>query len=77
MTDGAGRVVEIPASELIDASEEFAVATETVDGRAVGSLEGAPVRRRLPRRSPLASIREPVSSFASCCGSCGRLARRS
>ena len=65
MTDGAGRIVEIPASDLIEASEEFAVATETVDGRAVGSLDAPPVRRRLPRRSPLASIRALGSGIAA------------
>ena len=57
MTDGAGRVVEIPASELTDVGEEYAVAAETVDGRAVGHLDQAPARAPLRRRSPLASLR--------------------
>ncbi|HET9345602.1 MAG TPA: ABC transporter permease subunit [Candidatus Limnocylindrales bacterium] len=65
MTDGAGRVVEIPASELTEVSEEFAVAAETVDGRAVGHTDRAPARRPLRRRSPLASLRSLGAGVAA------------
>ena len=65
MTDGAGRVVEIPASELTDVGEEFAVTAETVDGRVTGRLDEAPARSPLRRRSPLASVRSLGAGVAA------------
>src|SRR4029453_7538696 len=65
MSDGAGRVVEIPASELTDVTEDYAVATELVDGQASESLEERPARGRGRRRSPIASLRSLGSGIAA------------
>ena len=64
MSDGAGRVVEIPASELAEVTEDYAVATEPVDAQAIGQPDDrqAAVRRR---RSPIASMRSLGSGIAA------------
>ena len=53
MTEGTGRITEIPAAEVSDPVEEIVVPPEVVDGRAVG--DAGPRPRGLPRRSPLAA----------------------
>jgi ABC-type transport system involved in multi-copper enzyme maturation permease subunit len=65
MSDGAGRVVEIPASELADVTEDYAVATELVDGQAIGQLDERPAAVRRPPRSPIASVRSLGSGIAA------------
>jgi len=63
MTEGTGRITEIPAAEMADADEELVVPTEIVDGRPTG--DAGPRQRALPRRSPLASTRSLFSGIAA------------
>jgi ABC-type transport system involved in multi-copper enzyme maturation permease subunit len=65
MTDRTSRIVEIPAPEIADTSEEYAVATEVVDAEAIGSLDQRPVGVSRTRRSPLASIRSLGSGITA------------
>lgn len=57
MTDGSSRIVEIPASDMADVADEYAVSTEVVDGGAVGQTDLPAASRPRIRRSPLASAR--------------------
>ena len=61
MTEGAGRMGEIPAAGPIDAENGLTTASEIVDGQAVGHIDAQPVRAPRRRRSPL----EPVRSLGS------------
>jgi ABC-type transport system involved in multi-copper enzyme maturation permease subunit len=64
MTEGTGRITEIPAAEVVDAVEEIAAPTEVVDGRAVGDA-GQPRSRAVPRRSALTNARSLFSGIAA------------
>ncbi|HEX5015370.1 MAG TPA: ABC transporter permease subunit [Candidatus Limnocylindrales bacterium] len=63
MTEGTGRITEIPAVEVTEAIEEIAAPTEIVDGRPLG--DAAPRPRGVPRRSPLAVTKSLFSGIAA------------
>ena len=65
MTEGAGRMGEIPAAEPIDAADGLTAASELVDGQAVGHVDAQPVRTPRRRRSPLAPVRSLGSGIAA------------
>ena len=66
MTEGAGRMGEIPAAEPIDAADGLAAASEVVDGqRGRRTSTQQPVRAPRRRRSPLAPVRSLGSGIAA------------
>ena len=65
MTEGAGRMGEIPAAEPVDAMDGLATASELVDGNAVGHVDAQPVRAPRRRRSPFAPVRALGSGIAA------------
>jgi ABC-type transport system involved in multi-copper enzyme maturation permease subunit len=65
MSEGTGRVVEIPAAELADVADDLAVTTEIVDGRAVGSTDGPVAKQRRIRLSPRAAFRSFMAGLTA------------
>ena len=65
MTEGTGRMGELPAADQVADTDELVAATELVDGRAIGEVDAQPVRARRRRRSPFASIRSLGSGITA------------
>jgi ABC-type transport system involved in multi-copper enzyme maturation permease subunit len=57
VTDGSSRTVEIAASEIAEATDEYTVSAEVVDGKAIGHADAPPVTGPRVRRSPIAAAR--------------------
>ena len=65
MTEGTGRMGELPAADQVADTDELVAATELVDGRAIGEVDAQPVRARRRRRSPFASVRSLGSGITA------------
>jgi ABC-2 type transport system permease protein len=65
MSDGASRIVEIPASEIVEGAEEASAPPDVIDGQPVGRLDERPARAARRRRSPLAAVRSLGAGIAA------------